>query len=70
MVLKYWQTIDQNAASMRKIGNTTVIGYNNLGWCDMLFIILHILWQKFIPHKAHNFLPCLACYMCDRLSQV
>ena len=34
--------------------------YNNLGLCNMLFIILHILRYKLIPHKAHIFLPCLA----------
>jgi hypothetical protein len=63
MVLKYWQTIDQNAASMQKIGNTIALGYNNLSLCNMLFIILYILWHKLISHKARVFLPCLVQYI-------
>ena len=57
---KHWQTSDQNAVSMQKIGNTIAPGYNNLTLCNMLFIISHILWYKLIPHKAYIFLPCLA----------
>jgi len=44
--IKNWQTSDQNAVSMQKIGNTIALGYNNLGLCNVLFIILHILWYK------------------------
>ena len=43
-----------------KVNDITVeLFYIDLGLCDTLFIMLYVLWQQLIPHKAHVFLLCL-----------